>query len=41
MYQTKVRDDNTFADGIIGVSLLHIDHQRVISENILQGKKRR
>ena len=39
MYKTKVRDDNTFADGIIGVSLLHIDHQRVISENILHGKR--
>ena len=31
LYDTKLRDDQFFTDSVIGLSLLHIDHQRVIN----------
>ena len=39
MYGTKIRDNQYFTDGVIGVSLLHIDHLRVINDNALRGDR--
>mgnify|MGYP001350620947 CR=1 FL=1 len=38
-YSTKLRDNSTFADGIIGISLLDIHHHRVTYGNILKGNR--
>jgi len=38
-YSTKLRDNNTFTDGIIGFSLLDIHHNRVTYANILTGDR--
>ena len=39
LYGTKLKDDHFFTDGIIGVSLLDIDHKRVIYGNTLKGNR--
>ncbi len=39
LYETKLRDDQFFADSIIGLSLLQIDHQREINGNTLKGDR--
>ena len=39
LYGTKIRDNQYFTDGVIGVSLLHIDHLRVINDNALRGDR--
>ena len=39
LYDTKLRDDQFFADSIIGLSLLQIDHQREINGNTLKGDR--
>ena len=39
LYDTKLRDDQFFRDSVIGLSLLHIDHQRVINGNTLRGDR--
>ena len=39
LYGTKLRDDQFFADSIIGLSLLQIDHQREINGNTLKGDR--
>ena len=39
MYGTKLRDNKTFTDGIIGISLLDIDNTRVTYGNILKGNR--
>ena len=39
MYGTKLKDDHFFTDGIIGVSLLDIDHKRDIYGNTLKGNR--
>ncbi len=39
LYDTKLRDNQFFTDSLIGVSLLHIDHKRVINGNILKGDR--
>ena len=39
LYDTKLRDDQFFTDSVIGLSLLHIDHQRVINGNTLKGDR--
>ena len=39
LYDTKLRDDQFFRDSVIGLSLLHIDHQRVINDNTLRGDR--
>ncbi len=39
LYGTKIRDNQYFTDGVIGVSLLHIDHLRVINDNTLRGDR--
>ena len=39
LYDTKLRDDQFFADSVIGLSLLQIDHQRVINGNTLKGDR--
>ena len=39
LYDTKLRDDHFFRDSVIGLSLLHIDHQRVINDNTLRGDR--
>ena len=36
-YRTKIKDNDYFTDGIIGLSLLEIDHRRVINGNKLEG----
>ena len=36
-YRTKIKDNDYFTDGIIGLSLLDIDHMRVINGNTLKG----
>ncbi len=38
-YSTKLRDNNTFTDGIIGVSLLDIHQTRATYGNILKGNR--
>ena len=37
LYGTKIGDNDYFTDGIIGLSLLDIDHKRVINGNTLKG----
>ena len=37
LYGTKIEDNDYFTDGIIGLSLLDIDHRRVINGNTLKG----
>ncbi len=39
LYGTKLRDNQFFTDGIIGLSLLDIDHKRVIYGNTLKGDR--
>ena len=39
LYGTKLRDNQFFTDGIIGLSLLDIDHKRVIYDNTLKGDR--
>ena len=40
LYNTELRDDHIFTDGLIGVSLLDIDQKRVIYENTLKGNRK-
>ena len=40
LYGTKLRDNQVFTDGIIGIGFLDIDHKRVTFGNILDGKRR-
>ncbi len=39
LYETKLRDNQIFTDGIIGISHLDIDHKRVINGNMLRGDR--
>ncbi len=39
LYETKLRDNQVFTDGIIGISHLDIDHKRVINGNTLRGDR--
>ena len=39
LYETKLRDNQIFTDGIIGISHLDIDHKRVINGNTLRGDR--
>ncbi len=39
LYETKLRDNQVFMDGIIGISYLDIDHKRVINGNTLRGDR--
>ncbi len=39
LYGTKIGEDNYFTDGIIGLSLLDIDHRRVTYGNTLEGDR--
>ncbi len=39
LYGTKLRDNQIFTDGIIGISLLEIDHKRVTYGNTLKGDR--
>ena len=39
LYETKLRDNQFFTDGIIGISHLDIDHKRVIKGNTLRGDR--
>ena len=39
LYGTKLRDNQFFTDGIIGLNLLDIDHKRVIYGNTLKGDR--
>ena len=39
LYGTKLRDNQFFTDGIIGLNLLDIDHKRVIYDNTLKGDR--
>ncbi len=39
LYETKLRDDQFFTDSVIGLNLLHIDHQRVTYGNTLKGDR--
>ena len=39
LYETKLRDNQIFTDGIIGISHLEIDHKRVINGNTLRGDR--
>ena len=39
LYETKIRDNQVFTDGIIGISHLDIDHKRVINGNTLRGDR--
>ena len=38
-YRTKIKDNDYFTDGIIGLSLLEIDHHRVVNGNKLDGNR--
>ncbi len=38
-YRTKIKDNDYFTDNIIGLSLLEIDHRRVINGNKLEGNR--
>ena len=40
LYGTKLRDNQVFTDGIIGIGFLDIDHKRVTFGNRLHGKRR-
>ena len=39
LYETKLRDNQIFTDGIIGISHLDIGHKRVINGNTLRGNR--
>ena len=39
LYETKLRDNQIFTDGIIGISHLDIGHKRVINGNTLRGDR--
>ncbi len=39
LYNTKLRDNQFFTDSVIGISLLHTDHKRVINGNTLKGDR--
>jgi len=39
LYETKLRDNQVFTDGIIGISHLDIGHKRVINGNTLRGDR--
>ena len=39
LYGTKIKENNFFTDGIIGVSLLDTDHSRVTNGNTLRGDR--
>ncbi len=39
LYGTKIRDNEIFTDGVVGLSLLHVDHKRVINGNTLKGNR--
>ena len=39
LYGTKIGEDNFFTDGIIGLSLLNVDHTRVTYGNTLKGDR--
>ena len=39
LYETKLRDNQIFTDGIIGISHLDIGHKRVINRNTLKGDR--
>ncbi len=39
LYETKIRDNQIFTDGIIGISHLDIGHKRVINGNTLRGDR--
>ncbi len=39
LYGTKIREDDFFTDGIIGLGLLDIDHTRITHGNILKGDR--
>ena len=39
LYGTKIGEDNFFTDGIIGLSLLDVDHTRVTYGNTLKGDR--
>ena len=39
LYGTKLRENQFFTDSVIGLSLLHIDHKRVINGNTLKGDR--
>ena len=39
LYETKLRDNQIFTDGIIGISHLDIGHKRVINGNMLRGDR--
>ncbi len=39
LYETKLRDNQIFTDGIIGISHLDIGHRRVINGNMLRGDR--
>ncbi len=39
LYGTKLRENQLFTDSVIGLSLLHIDHKRVINGNTLKGDR--
>ena len=38
-YRTKIKDNDYFTDSIIGLSLLEIDHHRVVNGNKLDGNR--
>ncbi len=39
LYETKLRDNQIFTDGIIGISHLDVGHKRVINGNTLRGDR--
>ena len=39
LYGTKLRENQFFTDSVIGLSLLNIDHKRVINGNTLKGDR--
>ena len=39
LYGTKLRENKFFTDSVIGLSLLNIDHKRVINGNTLKGDR--
>ena len=39
LYDTKLRENQFFTDSVIGLSLLNIDHKRVINGNTLKGDR--
>ena len=39
LYGTKISNNEIFTDGVVGLSLLHVDHKRVINGNTLKGNR--